>query len=274
MATYEKTVHDHRTGRKCALCDGPLLDTIINFGEFLPAQPLQDARDNAKKADLCLVLGSSLTIPPASTIPEAVGKRKAAKLAICNLQETPLDDLAALRIHSKSDDLMIRVMEKLGLRIPTFILRRRLVIELEMKQGKPQITISGIDVDGTPATFLRSVKLEYNRRLVRAEPFIFNFRSNLDSGLELKFELEFMGHYGEPNLDILYEYDGENDAKTLYLLEYNPQNGDWKTAKQNKGVAANERMREVIEIDDDSTMGDDSIPEFIRSVPLLPDIAV
>jgi NAD-dependent SIR2 family protein deacetylase len=59
VATYEKTVHDHRTGRKCALCGGILLDSIVNFGDFLPADHLENARSKAKKADLCLVLGSS-----------------------------------------------------------------------------------------------------------------------------------------------------------------------------------------------------------------------
>jgi hypothetical protein len=291
VATYEKTVHDHRTGRKCALCGGVLLDSIVNFGDYLPAEPLQNARDNAKKADLCLVLGSSLTIPPASTIPESVGKKKSAKLAICNLQETSLDHLSSMRIYTKSDNLMIRVMEKLDLSIPTFILRRRLVIDLEMKQDKPQLTVYGVDVDLTPATFLKSVRLEYNRRLVRSEPFVFNFRSDLDSGLELKFELEFMGHYGEPNLDIIYEYH-ESNKQAVYLLEYNPQTGEWKTTKQSGGLAASDRTRDV-EMGGSSVLEDDSLPVFIRDgkekeessileddsipdfrMPVLPDISV
>lgn len=233
VATYEKTVRDHRTGRKCAQCSGVLLDSIVNFGDYLPAQPLQCARHHAKKADLCLVLGSSLTIPPASGIPEVVGQRQGAKLAICNLQDTPLDQLSDLRIYSKTDDLMIRVMEKLNIPIPPFILHRRLVIKLETKEDeRHQLTVSGVDVDSTPVTFLRSVKLEYNRRVVRTEPFIINFRGNLDSGTQLKLELEFMGHYGEPNLEIIHEYHNELDAQTLYLLEYNPQTGEWKASKQ------------------------------------------
>ncbi|TVY19132.1 NAD-dependent protein deacetylase SRT1 [Lachnellula arida] len=260
VATYEKTVHDHRTGRKCALCGGVLLDSIVNFGDFLPAAPLQHAQDNAEKADLCLVLGSSITIPPACTIPESVGKKKGAKLAICNLQETPLDDLASMRIYAKADDLMIRVMEKLNLLIPTFILRRRLVIDVEMRQDKPQLTVYGVDVDLTPATFLKSVKLGYNRRLVRSEPFVFNFRTSLESPLELKFELEFMGHYGEPNLDVDFEYN-EGNTQAVYLLEYNPRSGEWKTSKQ-KGLSASERARGDVEVEGSSILEDDSIPEF------------
>jgi mono-ADP-ribosyltransferase sirtuin 6 len=233
VATYEKTVKDHRTGRKCASCGGVLLDTIINFGEYLFEEPLQRARDNAKKADLCLVLGSSLTIPPANTIPEAVGKKKrGAKLAICNLQSTPLDNLSDLRIYTKSDDLMVCVMDKLDIPIPPFILHRRLVVEMETKQDtRHQLKVYGVDVDGTPVTFLQSVKSEYNRRGARSEPFIINFREELKSGTQLKLDLEFMGHYGEPDLEIIHEYVKGRDTKALHLLEYNPRTGEWKTSK-------------------------------------------
>jgi mono-ADP-ribosyltransferase sirtuin 6 len=202
-----------------------LHDSIVNFGESLPALPLQHAFEHAKKADVCLVLGSSLTVTPANEIPAVVGQRKGAKLAICNLQKTPLDQLSDLRVYSKTDDLMIRVMEKLEIPIPPFILRRRLRVELETKDGRYQLTVCGVDVDGTPVTFLRSVKLEYNRRVVRSEPFVFNFRGDLDPGIQLKLELEFMGHYGEPNLEILLD---ESDTQTLYFLDYNLHTGEWK----------------------------------------------
>ncbi|KAI0598443.1 NAD-dependent deacetylase sirtuin-7 [Biscogniauxia sp. FL1348] len=233
VASYEKTVHDHRTGRKCARCGGVLLDSIINFGESLFAEPLQRARDHAEKADLCLVLGSSLTVSPANEMPETVGTRRDAKLAICNLQSTPIDKLADLRIFSTADDLMVRVMEKLDIPIPPFVLRRLLVVKLEtVGDERYRLTVTGVDVDGTPVTFLQSVKLENNRRLVRSEPFVINYRGALEPGTELKVTLEFMGHYGEPNLDIVQHYDTEAPAETFYLLEYNPQNGEWTTTKK------------------------------------------
>ena len=229
VATYEKDAHDHRTGRKCAVCNGVLLDSIINFGEFLLHEPLQRARDHASKADLCLALGSSLTVPPANGIPEIVGKKKGAKLAICNLQETDLDGLSDIRVYSKTDDLMEKVMQKLDIPIPPFVLHRRLLVELETKEGRRQISVRGVDVDGTPFEVLRSVKLEYNRRVARSEPFVINFRGDLDEGTQLKLELEFMGHYGEPNLEIIHTV---GDAKTLHLLEYDPYTRAWKATKQ------------------------------------------
>ncbi|KAL0938524.1 silent information regulator family protein [Colletotrichum truncatum] len=237
VATYEVSVYDHRTGRKCVKCGGVLFDSIVNFGESLPEEPFKRAHDNAKKADLCLALGSSLTVTPANEITEIVGKKKRGRgvggqLVICNLQSTPLDDLSELRVWSTTDDLMIRVMEKLGIPIPRFVLRRRLVLQLETTEsGKHQLTVQGVDEDGTPATFLQSVKLAYNRRVVRSEPFAFNFRGELDTGTELKLELEFMGHYGEPNLEIVHVVN-EKTSRILHLLEYDPMTGEWKTTTE------------------------------------------
>ncbi|KAH8651559.1 NAD-dependent deacetylase sirtuin-7 [Tricladium varicosporioides] len=244
VSTYEKSHHDHRTGRRCTRlnCSGPLLDTIINFGEQLPAAAFSSAFDHAKNSDLCLVLGSSLTVTPANEIPEVVGKKKGANLVICNLQSTPLDERAKLRVHAKCDDLMVRVMEKLGLEIPIFILRRRLVVESETKEGKHQLKVYGVDVDGTPVTFLRSVRLEGNRRGVNSEPATIKLPSPPEQGTEIKLELEFMGHYGEPNLEIIYEHDPERDTETLYLLEYNPKTGEWKTSELGEAEGEDESV--------------------------------
>ncbi|KAI0533776.1 NAD-dependent deacetylase sirtuin-7 [Xylaria digitata] len=205
VSTYEKSIHDHRTGRNCAICGGILLDTIINFGENLFEEPLRLARKHAAKADLCLVLGSSLTVSPSNEIPETVGQRRGVKLVICNLQSTPIDHLAGIRIFTKTDNLLTRVMAKLDLPIPSFILRRRLAIRIETGEDKrQQLTVRGIDVDGTPATFLQSVRLDYNRRVVRSEPFVISLRGCPGPGTQMKLELEFMGHYNEPNLEVEY----------------------------------------------------------------------
>ncbi len=249
VAKYEKTVLDHRTGRKCTRCGGVLHDSIINFGESLPAVALERAYTNAKNADLCLVLGSSLTVSPANEIPEVLGKKKGVKLVICNLQATPLDGLTEARIYSKTDDLMVRVMRILDIPIPTFILHRRLVIGMETKNERNQLTVCGVDEDGTPVTFLQSVKLEYNRRVVRSEPFTISFGGSLDPGAELKLKLEFMGHYGEPNLEIVYVYSADEGAKTLYFLAYDPITGEWRTEKQ-----TGTREHSVIDLTDDTNV--------------------
>ncbi|EWY81542.1 hypothetical protein FOYG_15775 [Fusarium oxysporum NRRL 32931] len=228
VASYEKSVHDHRTGRKCTACGGNLLDTIINFGEFLPEEPLKVARSHAKKADLCIALGSSLSVPPASGIPETCGKSRKSKLIICNLQETFMEGIADMHIWAESDVLMTRVMNRLGYTIPSFILKRRLVLKIERDSHARQvIVLTGVDDDGTPVTYLQSVKLEDSRRIVRSEPFSFVFREGLNTGAEVKFALEFMGHYNEPNVVIDYSVPEEEGAETVYDLSYDPGTGEW-----------------------------------------------
>ena len=230
VASYEHSDHDHRTGRKCALCGGALHDTIVNFGEFLPEKVLQLARDHAKEADLCLVLGSSLTVPPANEIPETVGKRRKADLVICNLQKTDIDGFCEVRVFTEGDILMTKVMQKLGLTIPSFKLRRLLVVKIEIQEeDRYRITATGVDTDGTPQTFLQSVRLEGTRRIVRAEPFVINVRDSLQPGMQVNLGLEFMGHYNEPDLQLTHDYDGTEE--TRYLLEFDPQDGNWRLQK-------------------------------------------
>lgn len=237
VSTYEKSYSDHRTGRKCAVtgCNGALHDTIINFGEDLPEQAFNIAAANAKKADLCLVLGSSCRVTPANSIPEIVGRSKKGKLIICNLQSTPLDDVAdkKLRVHARTDDLMTRVMGKLGILIPPFILRRRLIINMKSQTSdRHQITVSGVDVDDTPASFLQAVKLEGSRRAMRTEPFVLSLRADLDIGATVKIELEFMGHYSEPNLVVEHQFPGQGGGTSLYLLEYDVWTRSWEINSQ------------------------------------------
>ncbi|KAI8167532.1 NAD-dependent protein deacetylase SRT1 [Colletotrichum sp. SAR 10_65] len=148
------------------------------------------------------------------------------------LPSTPIDELVQLRVWSTTDDLMIRVMKNLDIPIPVFILRRRLSIEFHTTgEGRHQITVCGVDVDGTPVTFLQSVKLAYNRRVARSEPFVINFRGDVEVGTQFELELEFMGHYAEPNLMVTYDYTGKMDEKVLHLLEYNPATGEWKISR-------------------------------------------
>ena len=48
--------------------------------------------------DLMIVIGSSLVVYPAAGFPE-YAKRRGAKLAIVNREETPLDALADIVVH-------------------------------------------------------------------------------------------------------------------------------------------------------------------------------
>lgn len=102
----------HCTGRKCG-CGETLKDSIIHFKENLPEKDLIDGFKHGDKADLCLVLGSSLTVSPACHIPRDCVK-KGGKLVIVNLQKTPYDQQSELRIFAKIDEVMHALMGQLG----------------------------------------------------------------------------------------------------------------------------------------------------------------
>ena len=131
VRTAQKT-KEHRTGRTCEStgCNGHLKDTIINFGEDLHPAVLELGRANSECADVCLAMGSSLRVSPANDMPKSCA-RNGGRLVICNLQKTPIDNLATLVIHAKCDDMMILLMKKLGYQIPKWQIKKRLEVTLK-----------------------------------------------------------------------------------------------------------------------------------------------
>lgn len=225
-------VHRHETGRKCENCGGELFDTIVNFGESLPQKELYAGFEHAEKADLCLVLGSSLRVTPAANMPKTVGKN-GGTLVIVNLQATPLDDYA-LGIHGLIDDVMGRLMYKLGLEIPPFVLKRRVMVTKKVldKNGKTGIVVRGVDATGSPYSLLKGIKMRINETKETfanrgGDPFVFSPKINTDKGT-LKLSLEFQGHYGEPVLDLDVPLESLGlDEPIYYLMEFDPQIGIW-----------------------------------------------
>ncbi|KAL3877299.1 hypothetical protein ACJMK2_035029 [Sinanodonta woodiana] len=112
---------NHRTGGICEKqdCEGYLMNTIINFGDFLEDSVLSDAKAEASKADLVFCLGSTLQVTPANMLIEM--GQKPTRLIICNRQVTPYDfvccqkeegatDPNGCRVFGDCDDLMREVM--------------------------------------------------------------------------------------------------------------------------------------------------------------------
>lgn len=85
---------------KCPECGRVLKPAITFYGESLPAQALRRAVIESQQADLMLVLGTSLTVYPAASMPEYT-LRNGGKIVIINNMPTPLDDRSYLHF----DDL-------------------------------------------------------------------------------------------------------------------------------------------------------------------------
>jgi len=67
----------------CSRCGGIIKTATISFGQAMPEQEMMRAQAAIEDCDLCIVLGSSLTVYPAAGFPE-YAKRLGAGLAIVN----------------------------------------------------------------------------------------------------------------------------------------------------------------------------------------------
>lgn len=223
---------EHKTTRKCddPACRGDLFDSIINFGESLPEKELDDSFEHAKKADLCLAMGSSLRVTPAANIPEMVGKRK-NNLVIVNLQKTPLDHLASLRVNAMCDVFIEKVMKKMEIQIPPFILTRRLRVKRTFFNKKEGVFFQGIDKDNCPYTIYKSIMVRLNKieKKLEKEPYFFTDPGlNFEKNEMLAVNLEFQGNYGEPSYKIQILLQSlKLDKEIKYVLEYSPMEGKW-----------------------------------------------
>ena len=77
-------------------CGGVIKPDIVFYGENLDESLLNQAFKEMGEADLLLVLGSSLTVQPAASLPLAT-HYGGGKIVIVNAQPTPLDHYAAAR---------------------------------------------------------------------------------------------------------------------------------------------------------------------------------
>ncbi len=82
----------------CDECGGILKPDTISFGQALPQDKLNLAFEYASVCDLCVVLGSSLVVYPAASVPSHAVQH-GAKLIIVNRDPTPFDGDAELVIH-------------------------------------------------------------------------------------------------------------------------------------------------------------------------------
>lgn len=88
-------------GVPLCVCGFPMKSGVVMFGENLPAEEIGAAFDHAERADVMLVVGSSLVVAPVSRLPGVVLDR-GGTLAILTESETPYDDRAAVRLHGRA----------------------------------------------------------------------------------------------------------------------------------------------------------------------------
>ncbi len=98
LAEVRRRIDATEAAPRCR-CGGLVKAAVISFGERMPEEAMRRAAEHAGKADLFMVIGSSLQVEPAASLP-LMARRAGARLVILNRDPTPLDDAAELVIRA------------------------------------------------------------------------------------------------------------------------------------------------------------------------------
>lgn len=91
-------------------CGGVVKPDVVLFGEQLPFTELVRAERDSESCEVMVVVGSSLTVAPASFMPR-VALANGAKLIIVNLQETYIDSHAEVILREKVEEALPKITE-------------------------------------------------------------------------------------------------------------------------------------------------------------------
>jgi NAD-dependent deacetylase len=90
---------------RCDACGGLLKPRVVFFGEALPPGAMEAAAEAAATCDLLLVVGSTLQVFPAASIP-LVARRAGARIVIVNVGPTAMDELADVVVDGKAGEVL------------------------------------------------------------------------------------------------------------------------------------------------------------------------
>ena len=98
---------------RCPYCRGYLRPDVVWFGEGIPGHALEAAFEAAGACDLFLCVGTSAAVAPAATFP-LVAKRRGARVAEINPDQTSVSVIADWSIRGKAGDVLPELVRRLG----------------------------------------------------------------------------------------------------------------------------------------------------------------
>jgi NAD-dependent deacetylase len=110
ISELQQRVNNGEVDPRCDECGGYLKAATILFGQRIPEPALSRAKALAHQCDLFLVVGSSLKVSPASTLPR-IALRREVPLIIINLQPTSLDSMADVAIHQPAGIILPQIIQ-------------------------------------------------------------------------------------------------------------------------------------------------------------------
>lgn len=96
---------------RCEGCGGLLKPATISFGQAMPERETTEAYRRSAASDLFIVIGSSLVVQPAASMPVAA-KRAGARLVIVNRDETACDSIADLLVRGQAGPAMAAIVDQ------------------------------------------------------------------------------------------------------------------------------------------------------------------
>jgi len=93
---------------RCDACGGWLKPATISFGQPMPEEETRRAFAEAAAADLLLVVGSSLQVYPAASIPGET-RRAGGRVVIVNNEPTAQDEIADLVLRGQAGEILQRI---------------------------------------------------------------------------------------------------------------------------------------------------------------------
>ena len=96
----------------CHECRGRIISSVVNFNDPMPIVEMDLSHKHTSKCDLMIVIGSSLAVVPAANFPK-IAKKNGAKLVIINIDSTPLDNVADLKLETHAGKFLTEVLNKI-----------------------------------------------------------------------------------------------------------------------------------------------------------------
>ena len=116
-ATYElervEALFDDEGVALCSSCGGNVKPDVILFGEMLPVEAIERARELAQAADLMICVGSSLEVFPAAGLPELT-LASGGEVALVTIGPTPYDGDAVVKLEGDVADELPAVLAALA----------------------------------------------------------------------------------------------------------------------------------------------------------------
>eukprot|EP00696_Hemimastix_kukwesjijk_P013915 gnl/Hemi2/27791_TR9184_c0_g2_i1.p1 gnl/Hemi2/27791_TR9184_c0_g2~~gnl/Hemi2/27791_TR9184_c0_g2_i1.p1 ORF type:complete len:353 (+),score=44.12 gnl/Hemi2/27791_TR9184_c0_g2_i1:718-1776(+) len=238
LSDFDTTANGPSAARFCPACRSTLVPSVVPAGRELRPAVMQTARQQAAQCDLLLVLGSSLTAPPATNIPAlAAANENKAKIVVCDLQpdDAYLADYFSGPVHltlrADVDCAMLLLAEALGQPRPTlsaFRLARavtvtHVAVPRQVPQPRPtrptgptatadagrasSLRIEGSDISGIPFQFIHKVRLRFPpspaETWLEEGKFVHTF-DGLCQASTVDIELHFYRNYSENPLSISF----------------------------------------------------------------------